>query len=462
MYKLFLLLSLLVFLGCGGEPTPEERQMEELRQKLLSAHESRFEQDGSVNRSKHGVETKEETDPTAYSYKGKALSVKDEKPWRDAGIGNKEYPQWAALGMEPSEVLQWKKLDLSYAAIKVFKQQKYTPKTAAKFMQKQFFTRPIFYARFGTPVYEFDTICQSVVQRQQAPFAFLEERCLPYMEKAHKNEVIGHLLDEARITKGPLVIEYLAELRRLADKNSQIKSGMEVTIEEFIEDEDTDNFVFLFPLLKNEPTQEEMDFIDAHKLPLQDEERFFSFNNPEYWKNRAEAEAAEAEYAARQEEMLRAKKEKERKLAQLKLAKAEAMAKEKARKEEEYRRQQKEKKIENVRRIKAKELCGEYLNAEHLSGKNVLMEGDVLFTVDERGSKMFGYGIQGREDAKIYFIRDPKNAAKARVSDTISWRVKTMGRTEALSQGSSKVFIYDKKSKTKFTMALYVDECKVQ
>ncbi len=463
MYKLLLLPLLIVvlFLGCG-EPTPEEKQMAELRAKLVAAHENRFDQDGSINRSKTSVQTKDETDPSAYVYKDNILSKEAEKEWQDAGISNKEYPQWAALHIGAKEAVKWKKLKLSTAAIEVFKQQGYTPKTAAKFMQKEFFTRPVFYARFGTPVYEFDTICQSVIKRQQAPFAFLEERCIPYMQASHKNEVIGHLLDEAKLTKGPLVIEYLAELRRLAEKNAQIQSGMEVTIEEFIDDEDTQNFVFLFPLLKSEPIQEEMDFIDAHKLPLQDEERFFSFNNPEYWQNRAEAEAAAAEYAARQEEMLRAKKETERKLAALKLAKAEALAKEKERKEQEYKRQQKAQKIEAVRRVKAKALCGEYISAEHLSGKDVLIEGKILFTVEERGDKMFGYGVQAREDSKIYFIRDPKNAAKAKHSSTISWQVKTMGRTEALSQGSSKVFVYDKKSKTKFTMALFIDECIVQ
>lgn len=464
MYRslLFFLFAAILFIGCGAEPTPEEKEMAALRAKLEAAHVGRFDRDGSVSQSRSAERKKGSEDPTAYIYKGKVLSEKSEKQWKKAGISNTEYPKWAALGMDPKEVLSWKKLDISYAAITVYKTKGYTPKTAGKFMQKQFFTRPDFYARFGTPVYEFDTICQSVVQRQQAPFAFLEERCLPYMEKAYKNEVIGHLLDEAKLTKGPLVIEYLAELRRLAETNSKIQSGMEVTIEEFIEDEDTENFVFLFPLLKNEPTQEEMDFIDAHKLPLQNKERFFSFQNPQYWKNRAEAEAAAAEYAARQEELLRAKKDKERKLAKLKLAKAEAMAKQKARKEAQYKRDQQAKKIETARRKKAKALCGEYLSPAQLSGQNVLLEGDILFTVEDRGSKMFGYGVQAREDSKIYFIRDPKNAAEAKVSSSVSWRVKTMGRTEALSQGSSKVFVYDKKSKTKFTMALYVDECEVK
>jgi len=237
---------------------------------------------------------------------------------------------------------------------------------------------------------------------------------------------------------------------------------MEVTLEEFIEDEDEDNFVFLFPLLKNEPRQEEMDFIDNHNLPLQDEERFMSFNNAQYWINREEAKAAAIELAASQEALLLANKDKDRKLAELKLLKAQAIAKEKMRKEELYKQQQAAKKMEIRRRAKAREICGEYISSEQFSGREVLLEGKILFIVDEAGDKKFGYGIKARPDSKIYFIRDPKNLANAKVEETVSWRLKTMGRTEALSSVSGTAFVYDKKSKTKFTMALYLKKCQVR
>jgi len=364
--------------------------------------------------------------------------------------------------MKPKEVNQWKDLNVSYAAVAVFKKNKFSVKKAKKFLKKKFFTRPVFYARFGTPVYEFDTICRSVIKRQQAPFAFLEEQCLPYMKESHKNESIGHLLDEVQLTKGPLVIEYLAELRRLAEDNSKIQSGMEVTIEEFVEDEDTENFVFLFPLLQNEPTQEEMTFIDVHKLPLQEEERFFSFENPLYWKNRAAAEAAAAEYAASQEALLRVKKEKDRQEAKLRLSRAKALAKEKARKQAEYKKAKMAHKAETIRRIKVKAICGTMLKDDQLSGKSAFIDGEVMYTVGKQGAKMFGYGVKALEDEKIYFIRDPKNMAKVKVSQMVTWKLKTMGRTEALSEVSERVYKYDKKSKTKYTMALFLEECKLK
>jgi len=466
MYKLiFLSASILLLLaGCGSEPTPQEKERAALLAKLQASHTDRFKRDGS----KHKAEAKSKSnikrvdDPSAYVYKGKVLSLKAEKKWKAENISNKEYPRWAKLGMMPKEVSAWKKTSFSYASIEVFKKLKYTPKTAQEFIEKEFFTRPIFYAKFGTPVYEFDTICKSVVKRQQAPFAFLEERCLPYMKASHKNEAIGHLLDEARLTRGPLALEYLAELRRLAETNSKIQSGMEVTLEEFIDDEDSDNFVFLFPLLKSEPTQDEMDFIDVNKLPLQEEERFFSFQNPQYWINKAEAQAAAEAEAAEQEALLRAKKDSERKQAKLRLAKAKALAKEKARKEKLYKEEQLANKTENLRRIKAKQLCGEYINPDILSGKSTLLEGYVEFTVGEAGEKMFGYGVRARDDQKIYFVRDPKNKAQSEVGTRISWVLKTMGRTEALSKRTKQSFEYDKKSKTKFTMALYVKECSVK
>lgn len=468
MYKL-LFLSTLIFVllsGCGGEPTPQERERQALLNKLQSSHTDRFKRDGShtkeEQRKRKKSQTKRLDDPTAYVYNDKVLGKKSEKKWQKEGISNKEYPFWAKLKIQPKEASSWKKLHISEPAISVFKKLKYTPKKAQKFMGKKFFTRPIFYAQFGTPVYEFDSICKSVVQRQSPPFAFLEERCLPYMKDSHKNEAIGHLLDEAKLTKGPLALEYLAELRRLAENNAKIQSGMEVTLEDFIDDEDTDNFVFLFPLLTNEPTQDEMDFIDSHKLPLQDKERFTSFQNPQYWKNRAEAEAAALSLAARQEEVLRAKKDKDRKLAELKLLKAEALANEKTRKAELYKKQQIWKKSEMIRRTKASVLCGEYINAEQFSGREALLEGKILFTVGDPGTKKFGYGVKAREDSKVYFIRDPKDLAQAEVKQTISWRLKTMGRTEALSKLSNTNFKYDKKSSTKFTMALYVKKCEVK
>lgn len=464
MVKLLIISLLLLLAGCGSEPTPEEKQRAELLEKLKHGHTDRFNRDGSKYeaKKKSKPKVKREDDPTAYVYKGKVLSTKSEKKWKKAGISNEEYPQWAKLKMSPDEVLEWKKLPLSYAAIEVFKKLKYTPETTDAFMKKTFFTRPVFYAQFGTPVYEFDSICKSVIKRQQAPFAFLEERCLPYMEASHKNEVIGHLLDEAKLTKGPLVIEYLAELRRLAEKNSQIQSGMEVTLEEFIDDEDTENFVFLFPLLKSEPTQDEMDFIDNNKLPLQEEERFFSFQNPQYWINKAEAQAAAEAEAAEQEALLRAKKESERKQAELRLARAQALAKEKARKEKLYKQQQYAAKVEKLRRLKALELCGEYIYGDILSGKQVLVEGFVEFTVGEAGEKMFGYGVRARDDQKLYFIRDPKNSAGSQIGTNVSWVLKTMGRTEALTKRTKEEYMYDKKSKTKYTMALFMKECVVK
>jgi len=465
MYKfLFVTLSVFLFLGCGSEPTPQEKERAALLAKLEAGHTDRFKRDGSRHKSqeKSKPHTKRKDDPTAYVYKGKVLSLKQEKSWKDAGISNKEYPKWAKLKMSPKEVKAWKKTPFSYAAIEVFKKLKYTPKKAQAYVKKEFFTRPIFYAQFGTPVYEFDSICKSVVKRQQAPFAFLEERCLPYMEASHKNEAIGHLLDEAKLKKGPLALEYLAELRRLAETNSKIQSGMEVTLEEFVEDEDSENFVFLFPLLKSEPTQEEMDFIDANKLPLEDKERFLSFQNPQYWQHKAEAKAAAEAEAAQQEALLRIKKESERKHAELRLAKARALAKQKARQEKLYKEQQLSNKKERERRVKAKAMCGEYIQPDMLSGQRVLLEGEVEFTVGEAGKKMFGYGVRARDDQMIYFIRDPKNSAKATIGKTISWSVKTMGRTEALKKRTREVYEYDKKSKTKYTMALYVKACVVK
>jgi len=466
MYKLFFLTSAVFLLlsGCGGEPTPEEKQRQALMNNLQSSHTDRFKRDGSHTKQekKKRVKTKRLDDPTAYVYNKTVLKEKEEKKWKKEGISNKEYPFWAELNRSAKEATAWKKLSLSKPAISVFIKLKYTPQTAQKFMDKKFFTRPVFYAQFGTPVYEFDSICKSVIQRQSPPFAFLEEKCLPYMIDSHKNEGIGHLLDQAKLTKGPLALEYLAELRRLAEDNSKIQSGMEVTLEEFIDDEDTENFVFLFPLLKNEPTQYEMDFIDTNKLPLQDEERFTSFQNPQYWQNKAEAKAAALALAARQEELLRVKKVKDRKEAELKLLKAQALAKEKARKAELHKKQQNWEKSEMARRKKAKEVCGEYINAEQFSGQGVLLEGQVLFTVGEAGTKKFGYGVRAREDAKVYFIRDPKNMAKATIDDTVSWKLKTMGRTEALLKLSKTEFSYDKKSSTKFTMALYVNQCEVK
>jgi len=459
---IFPILFFFLFSGCGSDPKPQKNSLEALREKMSHVSEDRFKRDGSNNRSKKKSGLKHKDDPTAYVYKGKVLSPKAEAQWKDVGIDNVEYPQWAVLKMQPKEVSAWKALDISYAAIRVFKENDYSHKKAKKFLQKKFFTRPVFYARFGTPVYEFDSICRSVVKRQQAPFAFLEEQCLPYMKEAHKNESIGHLLDEAQLTKGPLVIEYLAELRRLAENNTKIQSGMEVTIEEFVEDEDTDNFVFLFPLLQNEPTKEEMDFIDVNKLPLQDEERFFSFQNPLYWKNRAAAEAAAAEHAASQEALLRAKKEKDRQEAKLRLARAEALSKEKARKQAEYKRNKMAQKAERIRRIKVKSICGMMLKPDQLSGKPAFIDGEIMFTVGKQGKKMFGYGVRAFEDGKVYFIRDPKNMAKSKVSKSITWKVKTMGRTEALTKASKRVYKYDKKSKTKYTMALLVKECKVK
>ncbi len=466
MFKLlFLPIPIILLLaGCGSEPKPEKNSIEALRAKLESAHENRFKRDGSHNKSiqEESANFKGEQDPNAYVYEDKVLNNEEEEAWKNEGISNLEYPEWAKLGVTSKEAGKWKTLSLSYPAISVLKKHNYTPEKAEKFINKKFFTRPVFYARFGTPVYDFDTICSSVVQRQSAPFAFLEEKCLPYMKASHKNEVIGHLLDEAKLTKGPLALEYLAELRRLASENAKIQSGMEVTLEEFIADEDTNNFIFLFPLLHNEPTQDEMDFIDTNKLPLEKEERFFSFQNPQYWKNKAEAKAAAEAEAAEQEALLRAKKESERKEAQFRLAKAEALSKEKARQEELYKRQKMLDEKESVRRTKAIAQCGEYITEEQLSGNQVLLEGEVLFTVGTAGEKLFGYGVKAREDEQTYFIRDPKNSAESEIGNIISWRVKTMGRTEALNKRTSIEYDYDKKSKTKFTMALYVEECKVQ
>ena len=464
MNKLFFLSAtiLLLLTGCGGEPAPEKDSMAAMRAKLEAGHGGRFERDGSSVQSSKISKNSRIDDPTAYIYKGKVLSKKAEAKWKEAGIDNKEFSFWADLHIGIKEATKWKELNISQAAISVFHALKYTPETADKFMKKKFFTRPNFYAQFGTPVYDFDSICKGVIKRQQPPFAFLEERCLPYMEASHKNEAIGHLLDEAKLTKGPLALEYLAELRNLASKNTEIQSGMEVTIEEFIEDEDRENFIYLFPLLQTEPTEEEMAFIDEQKLPLQEEERFFSFQNPQYWVNRAAAIEAANLAAERQETLLRAKKEQERADALARLAQAQALVREKELQRQRFEQKERAQKAEAVRRIKAKEICGEMLNAELLSGKQALIEGDVLFVVGETGEKMFGYGIRGRDDGNTYFIRDPKNLAKTQIGKTVSWELKTMGRTEALSKQEDTVFAYDKKSKTKFTMALFVKECSVK
>ncbi len=453
MKKLLLFsLPFLLLVGCGSEPTPKDNQMAAMRAKMEARQKQRFSGSKDVShtkKQKHVAEKKRADDPSAYVYKKKVLSSKEEKVWIDAKIDNREYVQWAALKMKPAEVEKWKALGLSYAAISVFKGMKYTPKKAEEFLSQDFASRPGFYRQFGNPVYEFDEICRNIIKRQQPPFAFLEERCLPYMEASHKNEVIGHLLDTSKVKKGPLPLEYLAELRRLAEENSKIQSGMEVTIEEFIEDEEKENFVFLFPLLKNEPTEYEMQYIDNTGVDLQKTERYLSYNNPDYWADKEAQKKAEAEAVARQLALLEAKKESERQAirkaqhaAELRAAKAQAVRDEKN------------------RRAKAQASCGSYIKPDELSGKEALLEGKVIFLVGEAGEKMFGYGVQARDDHKIYFIRDPKNIAKSKLNARVSWQLKTMGRTEALSQGSENKFVYDKKSKTKFEMALILGECR--
>lgn len=481
MYKrlFFPIMILSVLTGCGSGPSPkgttDEDEFARLRAKMEARQRARFAQTDAAF-SEKGVKRyvpqlnkdKTKDDPSAYVYDDKVLSFEEEQLWQKEGIDNEEYPLWAKLGMQAHEVNAWKDLNISYAAIGVFYTHGYTPLKAKKHMEKIFFTRPTFYAQYGTPVYEFDSICQAVSNEQKAPFAFLEEKCLPYVQASHKNEAIGHLLDETGLTKGPLVVEYLAELRRLADKNSEIQSGMEVTIEEFMEDADTQNFKFLFPLLKNEPTSDEMKFIDSNKLPLQKTERFLSYENPKYWAKRAAREKAAKEAAAREEARIRAK----RAAAQAEEERAQALLKAKARKREEARlkkiadekaaiERKKEQKREALRQIKAQALCGKYIYADQLSSQQAFLEGKVIFTVDEHGDKMFGYGVRSVSDKKIYFVRDPKDAAKAKLNSRVSWKLKTMGRTEALSKVSEQEYSYDKKSKTKYTMALYIKECKL-
>lgn len=463
MRKLFFLsVSILLLLaGCGGEPTPEESSWAEMRAKLESGHSGRFDRERNSTQEIEPNSSRID-DPDTYIYKGRALSQSAQKKWEDVGIDKKEFNQWADLNIGITEAKKWKDLNISYAAISVFHKQKYTPETTKNFIQKNFFKRPQFYAQFGTPVYEFDSICQGVITRQQAPFAFLEDKCLPYMKASHKNEVIGHLLDEAKLTKGPLVLEYLAELRNLANKNSSIQSGMEVTIEEFIEDEETDNFVYLFPLLQSEPTQDEMTFIDEHKLPLEKEERFASFQNPQYWLAR-EKKIQERQLAAqRQEKLLRAKKEQEEQASLVIFSQTQAKIREEELQKKLEAQKQISQKEEELRRIKVAEVCGEMINPEQFSGTLVAIEGKIIFIVDEAGDKGFGYGVKARNDQKTYFIRDPKNLANMQIGKTVLWKLKAMGRTEALIKESDTVFAYDKKSKTKFTMALFVKECSLK
>ena len=473
---LFILFSIFI-VGCGDEPTPREKALLEIKAKLEAKQQYRF----TDKNSKHiKVKKTSSEDKTEYIYKDDSLSSSEAKRWKELGISPTEYPKWAELNIDASEAKQWKKLGTSFASIKVFKDIEYTPRVAKKFLQRQFTSRPNFYKQFGTPVYELDAICETVIQRKQAPFAFLADKCVPYMKESHKNELMGHLIDEAEITKGPLALEYMANLRKLASKSKEIQSGMEVTIEEFIEDEDAENFVFLFPLLQNEPLQEEMDFIDANSLPLTNEERFFSFRNKEYWQRRAEAEEAVKQAAKLQEELLRAKKEHEKKAALARLKKAKEASKAKARAEEKYRQENiKRKKYaaikeEELRKKKlkekqalthlenAKKTCGELIKKDQLSNKKVFIGGKIIFTVANAGDKMFGYGVQSFYDEQIYFIRDPRNLAKSSLSDSIVWKLKTMGRTEALSSLSADKFVYDKKSKTKFTMALILEKCEVK
>ena len=464
--------ALLLLSACGGGPTPPENtpensmaamraKMEARQKQMFSKTDAALSGEAVYVPVQKKADRKDVDDPTAYVYEDEVLTFKEEKTWKEAGIDNREYPQWKSMQVEAKEAKEWKSLEISMAAVALFRQQGYTPKKAKAFRDKEFAARPLFYAQYGTPVYEFDAICRGVIKRQQPPFAFLEERCLPYMEAAHKNEAIGHLLDEAKLTKGPLVLEYLAELRRLAANNSVIQSGMEVSIEEFMEDEEKGHFTFLFPLLINEPTSEEMAFIDKHKLPLTKAERFRSYQNPQYWTRRAAAEKSAQDAAARQEADLRAKDEQERERARSEaaaraLAAKQAREKSAAEKNEALRLQN-----EAGRIAKAQALCGAYIGQDELSGKELLIDGKVIFTVEEHGSRMFGYGIQSSADQKIYFIRDPQDTAKVELNTRISWQVKTMGRTEALSKISPTRYGYDKKSKTKYEMALLLQECRI-
>ncbi len=473
MFKVFVssVLIISIFSGCGPEPTPYElardNSMAAMRAKMEARHKQRFAKTTdalygkTTSGTKHEMQNDRLDDPTAYVYEDEVLSIEEEKLWKNEGISNTEYPKWAALGISADEVQGWKSLGISDAAIEVFKKAGYSSEKTKRYFNRQFTNRPSFYQQFGTPVYDFDTICQGVVKLQSAPFAYLEEKCLPYMKESHANEVLGHILDETKTKKGPLALEYLAELRRLADDNSKIQSGMEVSIEEFMEDEDIKNFTYLFPLLKTEPIDEEMNFIRDHKLPLEKVERYHSYKNPKYWKEKAEAEAAARKEAAHQEALLRAKTDRERKEEAIRVAKAKAIAKQKALQAQEDAAIALKNKMRRERIEKAEALCGEVIAPDQLSREAVFIDGKIVFTVEEHGNRMFGYGVQSVRDNRVYFIRDPKDMAKQSVGTEIVWKLQTMGRTEALSKSSDDEYNYDKKSKTKFTMALFMTECEL-
>lgn len=456
--SLLLLLLLFMFAGCFTQPTKEERKwiyagISLKNKKIWDLYGIDLDQAQEWRRFKFTIAkampwlTKSFVPKEAKAWRAFGLDASDAKAWVDIGIDHIAYPNWKALNIDIDEVRAWKRLDMPYYAVALLKQLKFTPKRAKTYFSQEFKSYPRVYREYNSLIYNFSKTCHKLLDQKQFTIAGIQQQCIPYQKQVAKNKIFGHILDMKNDTKSLKI--YINQLRDMKFTKDEIERNIEVKIDQSIQNRDIKAFYFLFPLLDTLPTKKEISFIDKNHLDFNDNKRYQSYEDIDYWIAKAKREHQIQIALEHQKKRRRAAEEKKRKMDII-------IAKERRQKALQKAKRLKYEKTERL----ALAQCGPALSPETEENEKVQIYGKVAFIVGEKGQSVFGYGIQSLHNSGVYYIRDPKARVKLSFEHPMRLIVRKLRRLAGLKVSKARGrALFAPKSDNLYDMAIYLKPC---
>ena len=456
------LITVLILLsGCFSQPTPQERKwlyagISLKNKKIWDLYGIGLDEVLDWRRYKFPIRkampwlTQGFKPVEAKAWRDFGFYASDAKAWRELNITYKDYPNWEALHIPIEEVRRWKKLDLPYYAVALLKEIKFTPKRTKVYLSQEFHAYPRVYREYNSRIYNFSKVCDRLSQQKNYTITGIQQQCNAYKTRVEKSKVFGHILDMKNNTKSLKI--YINQLRDLKFSKDEMQRNMAVKIDQSIAKNDIKFFSFLFPLLDTVPRKQEMAFIETHHLDFNDNKRYQSYEDIDFW-------IAKAQKEYRIQKRLEKEKKRRKKAAERARKEAILLAKERRQRALSKARRLKHERIERL----AFQKCGPALSADSSFGETVQLFGNIAFVVGEKGRSTFGYGVQSLHNSGVYYVRDPKGKIKIKPNTPVRLIVKKLRRLAGLKiiEKSARA-LYDPRSDTMYEMALYIKPCTIK
>ena len=502
--KLILSIFLIIFLSsCGSEPSADEQAWTnqgftlESRKPWLDLELNPIEAKTLV---KLGLTPKK-----SKKWLKKGFSIDQIKLWIKVSKNPKDVKPYFKNQLTPDDYIQYKDIKVSPEDLKKYLDANYIKNYIVFYTDlgfkfddiKTYYKKPqekksYIYKSLSTSIYNFEDTCKDFINFENLQSNTIKTNCMNFIEKSRYTNNFGLLIEKKRKKDKIILKDYRDDLR---DLKSQSEHIFKLFVEEFdyaIDNNNSDIFMYLFPLMDGMPTKKEMDYIYDNSIQMNDDKRYLTYDDAPYWIKSYARELKRRESIKNNKVKIakivdkpkvvvvipKVKKTIPKKKVVVVVPKAKKAVPKKVVQVPKAKKIVPKKVVQIPKKPKVKvvapvvlkpktmtkplskssKACAKNITYVADNSNDVRLNGDVVFTIEKPGRRLYGIAIKNANDGKLYFVRDPLNKSKIS-GNYVDWVVKPSRRAVKISNDDD-LPIYDKDDGDDYPMSEYIQECK--